>query len=646
MRDLMRRRAPHPPALCAGPSLSRRERVTRQGLRILILCALVLVILAPFATWASGRDDFSMRSFRQIPLLHDGRIKPLDSFAALTLRRVSDGKSGLDPDLWLAEMLFDPQAAAARRVFAIGHPEVPPLLNLPPETARLYSLQEIAPGLAATETQAITLAQADPDSLTPGQKALVLLHENALTVAQLLKALSPLLPLQATLPATLGPLPEDRVFSEGPTWLELKKSERELTDRVRRIIDAKGEALDRYTDEEKTIAALAFEMQVLQQSGAGNALFRVIPPVWQDGAEWLSPWALLQTGQGSPQGARALADWQAMAKAWRGGNAAAWEAASAAALDQARSQLASPYRLRLEVVYNGLHPFRAVMGLYLLSLLAVVFYAVRKRGRGVAVVCALGAFGLHAAGLMLRIAILGRPPVGSLYESLLFVSLVVIGSALVLEARRRDGLALGGGVVAALGILLAAPVTAPDGDSLETLVAVLNTNFWLATHVICVTAGYGLCILAAMLAHVFLFRQGPQDGMSRSLYLLSLSALLFTAVGTVLGGIWADQSWGRFWGWDPKENGALLIVLWLIWLHHGRHGGFLDTPAFCAGLACLNIVVALAWFGVNLLGVGLHSYGFTSGMAAGLALFCAAEILSIGWLWRRAVRAKGVSRAA
>ena len=121
--------------------------------------------------------------------------------------------------------------------------------------------------------------------------------------------------------------------------------------------------------------------------------------------------------------------------------------------------------------------------------------------------------------------------------------------------------------------------------------------------------------------------------MFQSIHKIGLVALLLTSVGTVLGGIWADQSWGRFWGWDPKENGALLIVLWLIWIQHGRLSGNIRPLGYVAGIAALNIVVALAWFGVNLLGVGLHSYGFTSGIASGLAAFCIFEFITIITLW-------------
>jgi ABC-type transport system involved in cytochrome c biogenesis permease subunit len=140
--------------------------------------------------------------------------------------------------------------------------------------------------------------------------------------------------------------------------------------------------------------------------------------------------------------------------------------------------------------------------------------------------------------------------------------------------------------------------------------------------------------MAAMTGHLYLLK--PSDALRHLLMPITLFALLFTAVGTLLGGIWADQSWGRFWGWDPKENGALLIVLWLIWIIHGRISHHFTLTGFAAALGLTNIMVALTWFGVNLLGVGLHSYGFISGVAYGLIAFCTAQtIIIFGLYWRR-----------
>ena len=108
--------------------------------------------------------------------------------------------------------------------------------------------------------------------------------------------------------------------------------------------------------------------------------------------------------------------------------------------------------------------------------------------------------------------------------------------------------------------------------------------------------------------------------------MLNLIALFFMLFGTILGGIWADQSWGRFWGWDPKENAALLIVMWQILIIHLRISGLIKPLEFAFGMIISNIFLAFGWFGVNLLGVGLHSYGFTDSIATNLALFILFEL--------------------
>jgi ABC-type transport system involved in cytochrome c biogenesis permease subunit len=249
---------------------------------------------------------------------------------------------------------------------------------------------------------------------------------------------------------------------------------------------------------------------------------------------------------------------------------------------------------------------------------------------------------LHLSAIAARVYILDRAPVGTLYESILFVGLICVLVSVVLEQIRKDGQAALMGAIAALLLLFTAGSFA-EGDTMKMLVAVLNTNFWLSTHVLCITMGYGWCVMASLIAHGWMIRKamGRETlGLAAAARIIAVIALLFTAVGTILGGIWADQSWGRFWGWDPKENGALLIVLWLAWVFHGQIGGHMKLPALMAGLAALSVIVGIAWFGVNLLSVGLHSYGFISGVAAGLATFCAAEIALIGFLWLRIQRGR------
>jgi ABC-type transport system involved in cytochrome c biogenesis permease subunit len=178
-----------------------------------------------------------------------------------------------------------------------------------------------------------------------------------------------------------------------------------------------------------------------------------------------------------------------------------------------------------------------------------------------------------------------------------------------------------------------------DGDRLEMLRAVLDTNVWLATHVVVVTLGYSSVALAGFLGIIYILRglfttsfgEGTAGSLGRMMYGIVCFATLFSFVGTILGGIWADQSWGRFWGWDAKENGALLIVLWNAMILHSRWGGFIRERGLAVMSVFGNIVVSLSWFGANMLGVGLHSYGFMDRAFGTLMTFIASQ-LSL-WLW-------------
>jgi ABC-type transport system involved in cytochrome c biogenesis permease subunit len=162
---------------------------------------------------------------------------------------------------------------------------------------------------------------------------------------------------------------------------------------------------------------------------------------------------------------------------------------------------------------------------------------------------------------------------------------------------------------------------------MPSLVAVLDTNFWLATHVTAITIGYAAGLFAAILASIFLLSKLFQISRKDKSYYTSLTRMtygvlcfgvIFSTVGTILGGIWANDSWGRFWGWDPKENGALLIVLSQLVILHLRMGGYIRDFGIAMLAAFGGIIVAFSWWGVNLLGVGLHSYGFTSGISTAL----------------------------
>jgi ABC-type transport system involved in cytochrome c biogenesis permease subunit len=296
----------------------------------------------------------------------------------------------------------------------------------------------------------------------------------------------------------------------------------------------------------------------------------------------------------------------------------------------------------IEHIFNTWNPMRASLILYILSgiLVCVAFAASSQKilwatNRIIPIILSASIV-LHVFGVIGRMIILNRPPVTNLYDSILFVGLVGVIGLCAMAIAKRDHLYTLMAVFTGTILQLIALKFDAEGDTLRVLSAVLDTNFWLATHVVVITCGYATSIMTAMLAHAALIHRiiKPTDtarasNLYRTTNTLSFVALFTTTVGTILGGIWADQSWGRFWGWDPKENGALLIVLWLIWVLHGRISGILREVGILGLLAALNIIVALAWFGVNLLGVGLHSYGFTENATWGLTLFCLIQTVLI-----------------
>ena len=242
----------------------------------------------------------------------------------------------------------------------------------------------------------------------------------------------------------------------------------------------------------------------------------------------------------------------------------------------------------------------------------------------------------------------GRPPVTNLYSSAIFIGWGACLLGLILEKFHKNG--IGAFVAAGIGFitLIIAHHLAREGDTMEMMRAVLDTNFWLATHVVAVTVGYASTFVAGFLGLLYVvlgvftpnltrpMAQKSADAkgelgksIARMIYGIVCFATLFSFVGTVLGGIWADQSWGRFWGWDPKENGALIIVLWNALILHLRWGGLIRDRGLANCAIFGNVVTAWSWFGVNMLGIGLHSYGFTEAAFKWLVLFVLSQLALI-----------------
>jgi ABC-type transport system involved in cytochrome c biogenesis permease subunit len=299
-------------------------------------------------------------------------------------------------------------------------------------------------------------------------------------------------------------------------------------------------------------------------------------------------------------------------------------------------------RANFEVIFNHFEPFIHTMTLYVLVFLLTCASWLFSRARPTLqrtafwVMCL--ALVVHTLGLVARVYIQGRPPVTNLYSSAVFIGWAAVLFCAVIEWIYRNGIGMLAASIVAFPTLIIAHFLAGSGDTMQMLQAVLDTNIWLATHVVVITLGYAATFLAGIIAAIYivagLFTRALDSGdrrksVVRMVYGVVCFAMLFSFVGTILGGIWADQSWGRFWGWDPKENGAVLIVLWNAIILHARWGGLVRER----GLMCLaifgNIVTSWSWFGTNMLGVGLHSYGFMDSAVFWLGTFIATQLLII-----------------
>ncbi len=588
-----------------------------------------------------------------LPILHEGRIKPLESFAVLYLKAFKDTLyvDNEQAMAWFLDAMFDPTTASTQEIFYISHRDTLAYLNMPASRddagyKKHVSLSDLITALSPHQKIIEQLKRVDTKTHTHVQAELVRLHNHASDFNDILQSFSMLLPIAS-------------FDGHGMvTYRDMQAERQDLMKDIEALIDKKGDNIERYTTVEQEKARLAYQLQIIEQSAGASNLLKIMPSLQDtrgDGTTlvnlyddylWQTPWNIKGPDV-------TLEKWSEIIGAYYNQDAEMFNKSAQALRTHVfnNENIATKQsRFHAEIFYNGYRPLLSAMVLYGIVLLLMItgfYYRQREKkpyisaiNNAVFFTTALALFS-HGLGIALRMIIMQRPPVTSLYETMLFVSLVLSLVAFILFLKRKDMAVLGVSIAAALMILIFSATFLVGQDSMHMLVAVLNTNFWLTTHVIIITAGYGFCVLAAMVAHLYLvrslipsmrhlspqsFQDIKQDRLSFLIYLFSLIALLLTAVGTILGGVWADQSWGRFWGWDPKENGALLIVLWLIWLLHGRLSGHLSHLWFVLGTAFLNVIVAIAWFGVNLLNVGLHSYGFISGIADGLFIFCVSQI--------------------
>ena len=336
---------------------------------------LLIISLCIFANPATAQEEtLDFTTFKTLPILHDGRIKPMESFAKAQIKQLS-GKEQLDnltAPHWLALTLFDPQNAIAVPVFKISENHLRKKLQLD-ESKKLFSFAELQPGLQNTQKDVMALLQKQPEDLTGDEQSLLQIHENAAALTNLMRSFSAFLPLDITLPKSYMDLLQSEL-----NFSELAKIEQKLAQNTAKIVAEKGQDPTAYTPEELSIAKAAFTIQTLRTAGQNNTLLRVIPSTWEQAkGEWFSPWQVLLQGQGSPESAFLLSQWTDLAAAYRTQNAQLWATISNDILEETKLQSADneaidTARFKTEQAYSHSKPYLWIIGLYALALLAAL----------------------------------------------------------------------------------------------------------------------------------------------------------------------------------------------------------------------------------------------------------------------------------
>lgn len=585
------------------------------------------------ATWRAPRpvDGFDVAGFGGLPVQVNGRVKPLDTVARTTLlvlqgrqRVVAEDGRALTPEEWLLDVAFRSHAASHYRVFAILHPELLTLLGLSPENGdggKRFSLQQFVGRLADLDRQAKLADAAERAERTSFQRAVVQLRDGVALYQR----------LQGSFAAFGEESFLDRA-ARAEAWLEKVPGAETSPPAAAAGAEERAELRRMAT----TMDAFSHLRPIPPARGAARTEWRTVGAAWADSLDRRTPDPATRT-------------FAALGRAWRDRRAEDFNAALQTYRVQLRTDAGGEMtRGAVEVRFNHAQPFYVSALLYVIGfLLGVGSWLKWPDGlRRAAFALVAVAFGLTTFGIVTRMWLEARPPVTNLYSSALFVGWGAVALCVLLERWYRNAI---GSVTAGLigfATLLIAHHLALGGDTMEMMRAVLDSNFWLATHVVTIAVGYSATFLAGMLAVIYVLRgvftrsldEATGAALGRMIYGVVCFATFFSFVGTILGGIWADQSWGRFWGWDPKENGALLIVIWNSLLLHARWAGLVQAR----GLACLavfgNIVTAWSWFGVNMLGVGLHSYGFMDAAAWWLAAFVISQLAvmaAAAWPWRK-----------
>lgn len=279
-----------------------------------------------------------------------------------------------------------------------------------------------------------------------------------------------------------------------------------------------------------------------------------------------------------------------------------------------------------EYTYSKLHLPHVAMLLSLIGLAFLTLFKNFKLALSMSVLTVI----VQTALLTFRVMISGRAPITNMYETVLFSGYGALIIALIVGHFKKEKTFVYMGL--AYNVCTMFMLNFADGmlnASISPLVPVLRDNFWLSTHVTTIILSYGALALSWILGNTVLikntFKTLTNEDMkyyTDLIYTTLKYGTVLLAAGIILGGVWADYSWGRFWGWDPKETWSLIVLCIYMAILHGKYTSWISEKRFIPLTTASFLSVMMAWFGVNyILASGLHSYGFSEGGAIFLGSF-------------------------
>ncbi len=636
----------------------------RYAWRTMVL-GLLAVLITGFASEAAAYEGFegptvprwsqeSVDLFASLPVQEGGRVKPLDTYAQFAMLRINGQRSFRTPDgerigpsEWLMDILFYPEIAQHYATFIVNNSESITAIGLTAHQERRdrYSYAELSQARTRLMQMAREYTDIDVAYRTPVEQEIINIAQNLMQFEQMMHFLDFSDHRFAvidegivgdTFPETDG-VPLSAVLQRMPGLMDTLRTEAQ---------EHGDESLDQ---EIAALSRLMSELDTVARFAQGIPLF---PGLREDMAEWLTPADLTAAAFAFVEPHEEHIALLAKLESLKGqrGDRIAFQAALAdfhqdvTSMANARGEYS---KVPFEVFFYRWQFLFWSQWTYVLCFLLATMYWLMPRiqvlHRALPWALIVPTL-LLIIGIVLRCIIRGRPPVTTLYETILFITAVAVVIAIIIEFLNRQGIAGSvGAFLGSFGLFLAFRYEAKEAvDTMPSLVAVLDSNYWLSIHVITITIGYAGGLLAAALAHIYIFgklfrikedNKKQYKNITRMTYGALCFGLVFSVVGTILGGVWANDSWGRFWGWDPKENGALMICLWSLVILHARMGGYIRDLGIAITSIILGMIIVFAWWGVNLLGVGLHSYGFTSGIM---------NIVAIYWIVQSIVIAFGI----